>query len=436
MGLSRIVRAVGAVALAGTAVAAGCFVDGFDVTGAAPGGAGGGGGGGGSAASGGTGVGACQHATWPGPPDDSDPGTNDIDFVVAARHLDFGEDVGVNESTVGYDLDNLCTCPDEAGCLVPDWAAGEPCDGPGGRDNAVAQLFGDFAVFDATFTSETFSQFAEEGRGTVLIRVRDYNGQANDEQVTASLHPSPGLDADPCNGQDPVPVWDGSDRWPVTASSLNSAGGGGAGGGGAGGGGAGGGGAGSGGAGGQGGWGGASSGGGMGGTGGVECGAGGYDIDDAKYLDDNAYVSDWVLVASLTKAALLMPTSDEPVAIKLTAGFVTGRIESQGSRWTLEDCQLVGRWALTDFLGMFGSMTSGGDPLCTDNPVYSMAKGLVCNYPDITSTIATPTTPCDSMSFGLTFRGEPAQIGSVHLTPPPVVFCPPETDPANDTCGP
>lgn len=422
MGLFGILKLVGALSVGGVALAVGCFVEGFDLSEPGTGGASDGGSGGGATGGGGSGVGACQHATWPAPPATSDPGSNDVDFVVVARHLDFGEAVPAAESTVGYDLDNLCTCPEPPGCVEPAWATADHCDGPGGRDNAVARLFADFAVFSSSFSSETFTQSAEEGRGSVLIRVRDYNGQANDGQVTASLHPSPGLKEDPCNGIDPLPLWDGSDRWPVTASSLKHPGGGGAGG------------AGGAGSGGQGGSGGAT--GGSGGAGGGECGLGGYDIDDAEYVDQNAYVSNWTLVASLPKAALLFPMGDEPVAIKLTAGFVTGRIEHQDGLWSLQDGLLVGRWALADFLGSFGSMTSDGDPLCTDNPVYSMAKGLVCNYPDITSTIATPTTLCDSISFGMAFQGPPAQIGAVIQMVDAPVLCSPETDPANDSCDP
>jgi len=401
--------------LVGMAAGSSCFIDGFVLVEQAggeaptPTGATGGGGQGGAG-----GAGVCSHATWPAPPDAADPGTDTVDFVVVARSIDFGEEDVTNGATVGYDLDNHCTCQGEdASCREPAWAAADHCDGPAGRDNAVAELFHDLATFDDNFTSALATDRAERGGGSILIRVRSYNGQANDDRVTVSIHPSRGRDEEPCLTGSYEPLWDGTDMWPINANSLNvEPGTGGAAG------------AGTGGAGGAG-----------GGTTAV-CGDNGYDPDDARYVDDNAYVSDWELVANLPQVALEFVSGDDAVPLLLTAGFVTGRIESQDSHWYLRDSLVVGRWKLTDFFRLIGRIRNNDEPLCTDNPIYPLLKSAACQFPDIAAELSGPTTPCDAMSLGMAIQGYPAVLGSVLPTVHPVSLCTPDVDPQFDTCEP
>jgi len=222
-----------------------------------------------------------------------------------------------------------------------------------------------------------------------------------------SLHPSPGIDKDPCLPPNPVPQWDGTDQWPVDAMSVQGPGGSG------------------------------SGGGGVGGCGAAGPGAPGYDIDDPLFFDQNAYVNDGVLVAALPKAGLVFVGNDSLVELTLVAGYVTATIAGDGtSGWSLTNGLLVGRWKLEDFFAAVRTMTSGGDPLCTDSNVYQMLKTAVCTFPDIHSELSPPTDPCDAISFGMGFEAEPAQLGFVfkgeivNIDP-----CSPATDPANDSCG-
>ncbi|MBW2526133.1 MAG: hypothetical protein JRI23_18270, partial [Deltaproteobacteria bacterium] len=161
-----------AAALVGTASGSSCFVEGFVLVEAAGGATATGGTSGSGGAVGGAGGGVCSHATWPSPPASADPGTNDVDFVVAARSIDFGEADLSQGATVGYDLDNHCTCQGEGdSCREPEWAVANHCDGPAGRDNAIAELFHDLATFDESFSSVTATERAERGNGTILVRV-------------------------------------------------------------------------------------------------------------------------------------------------------------------------------------------------------------------------------------------------------------------------
>ncbi len=402
--------------MAGTlviAIAGACFVEGFDVDGATGGGATttSSGGHGGTGGAGGAGLG-CNHASWPGPPASSDPGADDVSFVVAVRTMSFGEVDLSQGPAVGYDLDGRCSCQGEDfSCVEPDWAGGDHCDGPSGRDNAIAQLFHDLGAVDKDFTSVYYTERAENGQDSFLLRVRDYNGQPNDDQVTVSMHPSGGTDDDPCNPPDTEPAWDGADLWAINAASLNVA---------------------------QGGAGGAAGAGGAGGAGGqsVSCGLNGHDLDNARYLDASAYVSNWVLVASLPEVALEFSSGDDPLLVKLKAGFITGRLEQQSAQWTLREGLVVGRWTLAEFFKFIGSITNQQEPICTDSSVYPLLKSALCQYPDITSELTGPTAPCDALSFGVGIEADPAQIGTVMPAIEAQRLCPPETDPMFDDCEP
>jgi hypothetical protein len=407
---SRAAQALrAAAALIGVAaLGASCLVAGFDMVDTAVVG----GGGGGSApdagddvASGGQSAG-CAHATWPAPPASADPGVDSVDFVAAVRSMNFGEDDLDNGPTVGYDLDNRCTCQgEESSCNVPEWATADHCDGPEGRDNAASQLFAWLTVFASNLSSQQQSEAAEQGDWSLLIRVRDYNGQANDDRVTLSLYPSPGLDKDPCLEPTPTPNWDGNDRWPIPAHVLGGyVGGGGVGGG--------------------------QGQGGCGGTGGSE-----WDVDDAVYTDVNAYVTDWTVVANLPEAGMVLSSGGTATPLNITAGFITARIEQVASGWALRDGIFAGRWRISDFFEMLSTIENAGSYLCTDHPVYDAIKSAVCEYPDIAAELAGPTTPCDALSFGMGLEADPAQIGVVLESPTAPSECPPGTDPADDQCG-
>ncbi len=397
-----------------------CFVPGFELVEVAPSGTGGsnstssamGGGNGGEG-----GLDPCTSARFPGPPASSDGGGDSVEFVVAFRSIDFGEELietmgSDGRPGLGYDLDGRCTCieDNEASCVA---SPKDRCDGYGGIDNSISVLFALAATFSENFRSSFHSQNAANGEWSILVRVKDYNGLPNDNQVEVSLFTSSGMNEDPCLAQnnDTVPDWDGSDRWPVMTASLNPLMGAGGGGGGT-----------------------------TGSGGGVSyaCGdddevaKGNYSFDSPKFFDGLAYVNNGVLVASLPEAGLVL--DGDGGAIDLTAGFLTGRLRQDAGAWYLDDGVLAGRWAARDAFLAVSGLGSGGT-LCTDDSLYQTLKQAVCDAQDITSQISGPTAPCDAVSFGMGFNAEPAQLGFVYVPAPsndPV--CPPNTDPANDTC--
>jgi hypothetical protein len=220
-----------------------------------------------------------------------------------------------------------------------------------------------------------------------------------------SLHPSPGLDGDPCGSS--TAAWDGNDAWPVSATSLLGGAGGASAGGGGGSGGAG---------------------------GGPQCNPPGWDVDAARYVDTQAYVSNWWLVANLPEIALEFVADNDAVPVQLTAGFVVGRIENASGRWRMRDAVVAGRWRLAEFFRMLGTITNAGEPICTDTSVYLLLKSAVCQYPDIASALGGPTTPCDSLSAAIGFDADPAQMGTVYTNFAVQPLCPPATDPQYDGC--
>ena len=189
----RIGAACAGAALIGAVAVASCAVPGFDLVESVA--QQGGGGAGGEISEGGSigGSGACNNVEPPLAPTTTDPGS-DIDFVAAMRTVDFGEsfdkDVG---PTVGYDLDARCTCRgDESSCATVGNQP-EDCDGPGGRDNAVARLFDNLSLFtEDSFDSTYQSARANMGNFSILFRVSGWNGAPNDEDVQLAIYTSQG----------------------------------------------------------------------------------------------------------------------------------------------------------------------------------------------------------------------------------------------------
>ena len=393
-----------AMGLLGIALAVdnGCVVDGFDLVEAGPvlGGGSGVGGTGGSPSAGGMGGMVCGSKQWPGPPAMGDPSSGDVEVVVALRSLDFGEGDLAGGPKVGFDLDGRCSCADDGPTCVTPEPAKQSCDGPMGIDNGIAELFAAAAVFEDNFTSTYHSARAEQGAWSILVRIRGYNGEANDDQIEVAMFPSGGLGEDPCHAGGP-PAWDGSDAWPVMTTALEEPLGGG----------------------------GSSSG--AGGCGSAE--PAGYSLEAPRYVDMAGYVIDQVMVASLPEAGISL--SGDGSGIVLTGGFLTGRLEQMGGAWHLRDGTLAGRWPLSEVFETLGKLGSNGMPICTDDSTYQLIRDAVCAKRDITAGLGGPTAPCDAVSFGMDFEAEPAQLGIIYDPGDGSVgSCPPGTDPAEDTC--
>lgn len=320
----------------------------------------------------------CVSATFPAAPEGAAAG-GDIEFVVAVREVDFGENAGLDEP-VGLDVDGVCTCsPGGGSCAYPAWATEIHCDLKGGIDNASGKLFKNITalVGGAAFGSGHYSTTASEGRWSLLLRVTGYNGEKDDEKVTLSIYtggamPAPG-----------GPAWNGADEWPVSSASLVD----------------------------------------------------GADINKPVQVDADAYVSGGILVAHVEGARIDLVGDNGPLGVRLTGGTLAaplGKDESGGFR--IEGGTVAARWRWADFFEALGSAALGGSPTCAGSSLYSQIQKRVCASVDIASTAGGETADCDAISFGMKFTALPAKLGAVYPAPGPVAQCAAGTEPVNNAC--
>ena len=324
---------------------------------------------------------------WPGPPTSSGPGA-DVELVFAIREIDLGDrndPDGPTWKKIGYDLDKLCTCSGDPGgsCKSPKETV---CDGLDGKDNSLGaflyQMRNVFKFSDAS--SEQLSAKFEGGTNTILVRVRNYNGEANDSQVEVTWFSSSDFDDTNPN----PPKWDGSDSWPVLSSSLQPLG--------------------------------------------ATDGGTTYDVEHGKYVDKLGYVTNGTLSASLPAGVFVLTPAQ---SINFTAAFFTAKLQKSGSTWALEDGVLAGITAVGEVLGVLSAVEDPvtKKPLCTDNLLYAGVKQIFCDFPDM-SVLGTPTKPCDHFSLGFKMRGDAAKLGTVWTNVPAPSPCAPGKDPKDDSC--
>ena len=327
--------------------------------------------------------GGCGHAVPPDPPNVQNAGGS-ITFVVAANYVDFG-DISGDPLQIGYDLDMRCTCfGDTSSCMRPSWATEDACDGPEGRDNAGGVFIAYIADLFDGFGAGAWNESVLNGEWSLVLRIRDYNGLADDNQVGVDWYVPTRFDALQDGGSEP-PKWDGTDAWPIRSSGLQKPSG------------------------------------------------SNWDVNKPLNHDDYAYVTGGVLVASMAEGDLQV---NESYTLGFSGAFITAKLEEQATGWAITDGTLAARWKLVKILTQFSNTNDPiyKAPICTDNLIYPSIKAKVCGYADIYSGVGTLTTPCDSLSIAMKFRAAPARLGPVVVSQTSDPRCAPEVDPANDSC--
>jgi hypothetical protein len=326
--------------------------------------------------------GTCGSARPPEPPANS-AGGGGIAFVVAVKQIDFGDAAG-DPKDIGYDLDARCTCQGQGNaCLREAWASADACDGPQGRDNAAGALLSKLSPLLTDFGSEDWSQAATEGDWSILLRVRGYNGTPDDDQVRLDWFVPHAYWVD--KGDDSIqPAWDGNDVWPIRESSV------------------------------------------------LDPDAGAQSLEEPRFYDPHAYVTAGMLVASFPESAFQV---SDKYLLDFVGSFITARVVETSGGWELQEGLLASRWKTASILGQLGRVVILGLAVCMDHPAYEGLKGQICSYADIYSGVGTPTTPCDSISAGMTFEAKPAKLGPVLPQASEPATCLPAVNPAGDTCG-
>jgi hypothetical protein len=315
--------------------------------------------------------GSCQSEKPTGPPAVKGAGGGP-EIVVALKTLDFHEAGG--SEAVGFDLDDACTCNgDGPTCALPANST-KPCDGTSGRDNNGAGLMSASSMLG--LTSSMLSKDIADGEMSLLLRIRDYNGLPDDDQVSVAwLVPVPLMSP---------PLFDGTDVWGINGSCLH------------------------------------------------QDGQGQPNVEDPLVIDLFAYVTGGRLVASFNGGAPM--NFSEKLSVNVQGAVLSAGLVRQGTVWEIHDGVVAGTWRTTDMFANLRNTSVLGKPLCTDNPIYMNVKDFICRSRDISSTGANPAHACDSISFAFTFTAISAGVGLGWNPPALPNPCTPEVDPANDAC--
>jgi hypothetical protein len=337
------------------------------------------------------------HALPPGVPDkDDDPTTELPPFTVAI------DDVSLDPETApGYDLDGLCTCDDRPGAKAdggPSCSsdAAPTCDLGGGADNTLAVVGKNNLPGEAI--DKLPNRLIDQGQRSILFKLTNYNGLANDQDVSVGALVAEGIDAQGCptSVQDSATLkWSpgrcGNDTWTVSQASV---------------------------------------------------------VPPLRALvSGRGYVRDFELVARFDKPVVLPFTPS--AAIELHEGLLHATIvpldeslaprdktkpptEAQQRLYRLENGVLAGRAPRESILTAVGSYGPGGGPiLCTTPAVFDSIRDTICTSADLAATSNEPlTSPCTMLSGTVGFVAIPALAGAIVPSPSP----PPECTPSVLAC--
>jgi hypothetical protein len=172
------------------------------------------------------------------PPASTSKSTDDVEAIFAFRNISLDQS-GDRWRRFGLDLDgmNTSSIEDEAECVA---ANGRPTlDGDKGIDNSFGQNVLPTVVGLISCLEDNIALNQGRGFGTVLLRLREWNGTPNDAKVDVSVVSSvDGTSADDVTGFEwggpdgatlklpganedaPAPAWDGDDVFYVDPGSL------------------------------------------------------------------------------------------------------------------------------------------------------------------------------------------------------------------------
>lgn len=325
--------------------------------------------------------GGCGHATTPQRPNTPDDNTKDTTFVTAIRAIRF--EAPPNAEPLGLDLDRYCSCQGEPpSCIAPSKQDSElSCDLAQGRDNMMptfTQWLSTLLLFQSPQElSSLFTDFAYLGRWSILMRVSEYNGLADDPKVRVEWIPS--------TVGSVSPQWNGTDVWPADFSAL------------------------------------------------VDGGA-------PRYFDTEGFVTKNQLNFSLVEGNIQMTNGILNFGLRFSDSTVTANIQKNAQgKFSLAQGTLAGRIPLRDLFVMLNDFRDhNGAPVCTESPFFLGIRDSFCRVLDIQVGSPQPNKRCDAASFALGFEADAVGgVGAPSTPSPPQNSCPLGKDPlsAFDTAG-
>jgi hypothetical protein len=263
-----------------------------------------------------------------------------------------------------------------------------------GRDNGLGGLITLVKAALPNFGTEAYNANIQTGKVSLLIQVRDYNGEPNDFDVKTVLYSPAAFDVlDEVKGR--RPAFDGKDVWPIASDSYvgeNSA--------------------------------------------------------EPRHVSARSYVTNGVLVAAITELDLrlrigvsLIDVAD--IQVKFISPYLTAKIgKDERGLWQLTEGNIAARWKSNDVLAelsRFPNPINYPDPnavqpyFCTNNGFYTQVRDHICRATDIFSDLPAPGTQCDSLSVGIGFTSIEANLGQMVRLPERPNPCG-DYDPRNDSC--
>jgi hypothetical protein len=307
-------------------------------------------------------------ARTPCRPDVEDPPTQGEPLVFALRTIGLGMSPDAPQAWRDLGLDRDClatTTTGGASCKSPEPTQVE--DGHQGRDNGFGRNIGTVAQSLVTLGVLPFDPEVREnddlelGRRGWVVVLEDFGRVPNDPRVRFTFYMSRGTFT--LDGQMQTPAWDGADSWWLDPTSFST-------------------------------------------------------IGEPLWVDDNAYVADHVLVASL------------PSGIKLVWGVTFGRFELSLSEallyarldlnWAgLTAGQLSATWPAVVAVDEMSRYLDGLG-LCPDDPRHEMFVGQITKKVDSRVDFAAePDLACNAISVGVGFTAQVAKLGKVAAPHPP-----------------
>lgn len=318
---------------------------------------------------------------YPAPPRGAVDGPDGEELVFALRNVHLDQATDESWKDIGWNLDRKNTTAQDPimECEPP---GGIPTvDGTAGIDNKFgAQLYPilqlRYSNTQARFAGDTLEQFARDsetsGLGAVIIRVRDYNGLADDPQVTVDISQSvfgtqgtAGQATAPAvnetnktlaNGQ-PLPAlkWDGNDWFWVRTDNFVGSG-----------------------------------------------------MSNPVIEDRRAYVTNHQVVIRLPdRATIRFVGQGLGVSVQLTDAVAVATMDPAH---TAMEVDVGGRWAVSDLIE-----TAQYVGICPTAMDFDLLTGILAGFADLMSdpTQAGTSSTCDALSIGVTFDGPRARIGGV-----------------------
>jgi hypothetical protein len=346
----------------------------------------------------------CTALGIPDRPPAADGGVAALAHIhMAVKLLDFGIDTAA--VVPGFNLDHACsptvatsTCAtkiDQA--TFGNYGKDKNAQGV---DNSGYGLLAYLSYLGTAFAPVSINDRLTAGEYGVVVRLANWNGTNDDDDVIVEIFPAIGLWNHPDGGPltpGATPTFTASDQWRRDRRFQNI-------------------------------------------------------VDASRIKSANAWVTGGHLVASFQQVTLplTVPDDPKPLDVILQEAYLEGALVADGTSWRIKDARVGGRWRTADMLGqvrtIFIKDTAGLKKVVLCDPslafdVYGAVKKEVCDGRDIRSSSLDDgkSLPCDSFSAGIRIDTYAVNVAGTFADLPTITPARCQQDgsiPEGDDCAP